>query len=58
MLLAVVKDTGTELMSQDIKYYQQFGGEKVVFEKEETVDMKKLGSKGQSLIHCNMLSTV
>ena len=58
MLLAVVKDTGTELMSQDIKYYQQFGGEKVVFEKEETVDMKKLESKGQSLIHCNMLSTV
>jgi len=34
-------------MPQDIKYYQQFGGEKVEFEKEETVEMKKLGTKGQ-----------
>lgn len=49
------QDTGTELMPQDIKYYQQFGGEKVIFEKEETVEMKKLGTKGvytQYLFYC------
>ena len=43
-----LQDTGTELMPQDIKYYQQFGGEKIVFEKEETVEIKKLGTKGES----------
>ena len=34
-------------MPQDIKYYQEFGGQKVIFEKEETVEMKKLTEKGQ-----------
>lgn len=36
-------------MPQDIKYYQEFGGEKVVFEKEETLEMKKLVEKGIKL---------
>ena len=35
-------------MPQDIKYYQEFGGEKVVFEKEETAEMKKLMEKGRN----------
>ena len=33
-------------MPQDMKYYQEFGGEKVTFEKEEVGDMKKLTDKG------------
>lgn len=45
-----VQDTGTELMPQDIKYYQDFGGEKVVFEKEETTEMKKLMEKGRNCL--------
>ena len=35
-------------MPQDIKYYQEFGGEKIVFEKEETAEIKKLGDKGDA----------
>ncbi len=34
-------------MPQDIKYYQEFGGEKSIFEKEETTEMKKLMEKGK-----------
>ena len=45
-VFAIVKDTGTELMPTDIKYYQLFGGEKVIFEKEEVTDMKKFGKPG------------
>ena len=45
--LFIVQDTGTELMPQDIKYYQEFGGEKVIFEKEETTAMKKVIEKGE-----------
>ena len=41
-----VQDTGTELMPTDIKYYQLFGGEKVIFEKEEVIEMKKFGEPG------------
>ena len=33
-------------MPTDIKYYQQFGGEKVIFEKEEKTEMKKFGEPG------------
>ena len=33
-------------MPADIKYYQLFGGEKVIFEKEEVTDMKKFGTPG------------
>lgn len=45
-VFAIVKDTGTELMPTDIKYYQLFGGEKVIFEKEEVTEMKKFGKPG------------
>ena len=48
-VFAIVKDTGTELMPTDIKYYQLFGGEKVIFEKEEVTDMKKFGKAGTYL---------
>ena len=34
------------LMPTDIKYYQEFGGEKVVFEKEEIAEMKKFADPG------------
>ena len=33
-------------MPTDIKFYQPFGGEKVVFEKEEVTEMKKFGEPG------------
>ena len=35
-------------MPTDIKYHQMFGGEKVVFEKEEVTEMKKFGIPGTS----------
>ena len=35
------------LMPTDIKYYQEFGGEKVVFEKEEIAEMKKFTDPGR-----------
>ena len=40
------QDTGSVLMPTDIKYYQEFGGEKVVFEKEEIAEMKKFSDPG------------
>ena len=33
-------------MPTDIKFYQEFGGEKVVFEKEEVTEMKKFAEPG------------
>ena len=41
-----LQDTGTELMPTDIKFYQEFGGEKVIFEKEEVAEMKKFAEPG------------
>ncbi|KAJ7370949.1 X-ray repair cross-complementing protein 6 [Desmophyllum pertusum] len=37
-------DTGRALMPTDIKLYQMFGGEKVIFEKEEVAEMKNFGN--------------
>jgi ATP-dependent DNA helicase 2 subunit 1 len=37
-------------MPTDIKFYQPFGGEKVVFEKEEVTEMKKFGEPGLALM--------
>lgn len=34
------------LMPTDIKYYQMFGGQKVIFEKEEVDEIKSFGSTG------------
>ncbi len=42
-------------MPQDVKYYQPFGGEKVVFEKEETTEMKKVGAKGELRTHAEWM---
>lgn len=36
-------------MPTDLKYYQMFGGEKVIFEKEEVTEMKKFGTPGASI---------
>ncbi len=44
--ISLSQDTGTVLLPTDIKYYQMFGGEKVVFEKEEVDEMKKFGKPG------------
>ena len=52
-VIVSLQDTGTDLMPQDIKYYQEFGGEKVVFEKEETTEMKKLAEKGKPVCTYN-----
>ena len=45
----VWQDSGTELMPTDIKCYQEFGGEKIIFEKEEVTEMKKFGEPGMRL---------
>ena len=45
-ILVCVQETGTELMPTDIKYYQEFGGQKISFEKEEVNEMKKFGEPG------------
>ncbi|EDO49291.1 predicted protein [Nematostella vectensis] len=46
----ICKDTGAELMPTDIKFYQKFGGEKIIFEKEEVASMKKFGDPGLLLM--------
>ena len=51
-LLCVMQDSGTDLMPTDIKYYQEFGGEKVIFEKEEVTEMKKFGEPGIHVCIC------
>ena len=33
-------------MLPDIKYYQEFGGEKIIFEKEETAKIKRIIDQG------------
>ena len=33
-------------MLPDIKYYQEFGGEKIIFEKEETAKIKRIVDQG------------
>lgn len=43
-------DTGRELMPTDIKLYQMFGGQKVIFEKEEVTAMKTFGDPGLLLM--------
>lgn len=43
-------DTGSDLLPTDIKLYQMFGGEKVIFEKEEVAEMKSFGSPGLLLM--------
>ena len=48
----VMQDTGADLMPTDIKYYQEFGGEKVIFEKEEVTEMKKFGEPGMLVYTC------
>ena len=52
LLLCVMQDSGAELMPTDIKYYQEFGGEKVIFEKEEVTEMKKFGEPGIHVCTC------
>lgn len=46
----ICKDTGQELLPTDIKLYQDFGGAKVIFEKEEVAQMKSLVEPGLHLI--------
>ena len=33
-------------MSSDIRFFQEFGGEKIVFEKEETSTIKRIVDQG------------
>jgi ATP-dependent DNA helicase 2 subunit 1 len=44
------EDTGSELMPSDIKYYQEFGGEKAIFEKDEVTAMKRFAEPGLLLL--------
>ncbi|RDD40807.1 X-ray repair cross-complementing protein 5 [Trichoplax sp. H2] len=46
----ICEDTGSELMTADIKYYQTFGGERVIFEKEEVGEIKNFGKNGLTLM--------
>jgi len=43
-------DTAEELLPTDIKMYQEFGGTKVIFEKEEVAKMKNLVEPGFHLL--------
>lgn len=43
-------DTGQELLPTDIKMYQEFGGSKIIFEKEEVIQMKNLVKPGFHLL--------
>ena len=43
-------DTGQELLPTDIKLYQDFGGSKVIFEKEEVAQMKNMVEPGFHLL--------
>ena len=36
-------------MPSDIKYFQDLGGEKVVFEKEEVASLKAIASQGENI---------
>lgn len=54
----ICKDTGRELMPTDIKLYQMFGGEKVIFEKEEVTSMKTFGDPGLLLMGFKPRSSV
>lgn len=54
----ICKDTGRELMPTDIKLYQMFGGEKVIFEKEEVASMKTFGDPGLLLMGFKPRSSV
>lgn len=46
----VCETTGVELLPTDLKYYQMFGGSKVVFEKEEVSAIKSFGDSGLVLM--------
>lgn len=46
----ICQDTGQELLPTDIKLYQEFGGVRVVYEKEEIDQMKDLLKPGFHLI--------
>ena len=50
-IVRTAQDAGAELMPTDIKYYQEFGGEKVIFEKEEVTEMKKFAEPGAVYMH-------
>ena len=42
-------------MPTDIKYYQMFGGQKVIFEKEEVNEIKDFGSTGMHETHTSYI---
>lgn len=42
-------------MKGDIKYYQLFGGEKVIFDKEEVDQMKKFDQPGMVLFNITLI---
>ena len=46
----VCETTGVELLPTDLKFYQMFGGAKVVFEKEEVNSIKSAGETGLTLL--------
>jgi len=46
----ICHDTGQELLPTDIKLYQEFGGAKVIYEKEEVAQMKDLVQPGFHLL--------
>lgn len=52
----VCETTGVELLPTDLKYYQVFGGAKIVFEKEEVDAIKSFGEPGLALVGFKPLS--
>lgn len=52
LVLFLSQDTGSVLIPTDIKYYQEFGGEKVAFEKEEVDEIRRFGKPGEWREYC------
>ncbi|RIB12323.1 SPOC like C-terminal domain-containing protein [Gigaspora rosea] len=46
----ICADTVQELMAEDMKYYFSYGGEKIIFTKEELTKIRDFGEKGLTLI--------
>ncbi|CAG8534330.1 636_t:CDS:10 [Ambispora leptoticha] len=46
----ICADTAQRLLSADIKYYYEFGGEKIVFTNDEINELKKFGEMGITLL--------
>lgn len=47
----ICEDTGTLLMDSQIKYAYQYGGEKIIFDKDEINSIKNLDKTGNKKVY-------